>query len=232
MKQVIIGFAGLLMVALPCRPAAAWCHAGAFGTASGGGGSWSGSGFRGGTASGGDGSWHANSAYGGSASGGGGSWHATGAEGGTASGGEGYWHGTTASGTTAYGGYDAYHGATYYGGTYSTYHPPTVVDNYYGTGCYDCGGWNAAGAAAVGVAAGTMLGAASANAANANANANAYAAGVAAGESYAMGAIYTTLPAGCVYSTVGPSNYYSCNGTWFSPSYGANGVYYRVVPPP
>ena len=51
-------------------------------------------------------------------------------------------------------------------------------------------------------------------------------------QSYAMGAIYTTLPAGCVYSTVGPSNYYSCNGTWFSPSYGANGVYYRVVLPP
>ena len=71
-----------------------------------------------------------------------------GADGGTASGGDGSWHGTGANGTTAYGGYDHY-----YGGTYSTYHPPTVVNHYYGSGCYDCGGWNAAGAAAVGVAA-------------------------------------------------------------------------------
>ena len=72
------------------------------------------------------------------------------------------------------------------------------------------------------------IGAAGANAASANA----YQAGVAAGSAYAMGAIYPTLPAGCAYSAVGSASYYNCAGTWFSPSYGANGVYYRVVPGP
>jgi hypothetical protein len=47
-----------------------------------------------------------------------------------------------------------------------------------------------------------------------------------------MGAIYPTLPAGCVYSPVGGASYYTCGGAWFSPAYGANGVYYRVVPAP
>jgi hypothetical protein len=30
----------------------------------------------------------------------------------------------------------------------------------------------------------------------------------------------------------GGLTYYNCGGTWFSPYYGANGVYYRVVPVP
>jgi hypothetical protein len=99
-----------------------------------------------------------------------------------------------------------------------------VVNTYYGAGCYGCGGWAAAGAVAAGAAVG---------AANANAEAaNAYAAGVAAGSSYAINAIYPTLPAGCVYTTVGASSFYKCGVTWFSPAYGANGVYYRVVAAP
>src|SRR5262249_60029551 len=151
------------------------------GTASGGGGSWNAKGAYGGTAHGGDGSWTATGEYRGTAHGGGGSWHGTGAYGGTASGGEGSWPATGANGTTAYGGYDHY-----YGGSYTTYHPPPVVNSYYGGGCYECGGWNSAGPAAVGLAAGTALGAA--------AGANAYAGG-----GYAMGAIYSTLPAGCIY---------------------------------
>ena len=168
--------------------------------------------------------WHRH-IRGGTASGGSGdgSWHATGAQGGSASGGDGYWHGTSAYGTTAYGGYNRY-----YGGTYATYHPPTTVNNYYGSGCYNCGGWSAAGAAAVGLAAGTAIGAASASAASANA----YAAGVAAGSAYAMGAIYATLPTGCVYSPFGGLTYYRCGASWLSPCYGANGLYYRVVPVP
>jgi hypothetical protein len=28
------------------------------------------------------------------------------------------------------------------------------------------------------------------------------------------------------------ATYYVCGNTWFSPAYGANGVYYRVVPTP
>jgi hypothetical protein len=31
---------------------------------------------------------------------------------------------------------------------------------------------------------------------------------------------------------VNGATYYLCGNTWFSPSYGANGVYYRVVPTP
>jgi hypothetical protein len=47
-----------------------------------------------------------------------------------------------------------------------------------------------------------------------------------------MGAIYATLPAGCMNNNVNGINYYQCGNTWFQPSYGANGVYYRVVPTP
>jgi hypothetical protein len=67
-------------------------------------------------------------------------------------------------------------------------------------------------------------------------SANAYAAGVAAGAAarpgYVMYDIYPTLPAGCVYSAVSGLAYYRCGGTWFTPYYGANGMYYRVVPVP
>ncbi|AFY61816.1 hypothetical protein [Synechococcus sp. PCC 6312] len=164
-----------------------------------------------------DGSWSASTSRGGSASGGDGSWNATGYRGGTASGNDGTWHGTTASGTTAYGDH------TYYGGTYSTYHPPTVVNSYYGSGCYNCGGWAAAGAA-VGVATGAAISSA--------ASANAYAAGAAAANAYAMGAIYPVLPTGCQAISTQSGTFYQCGTTWFSPAYGANGVYYRVVQAP
>ncbi len=62
-----------------------------------------------------------------------------------------------------------------------------------------------------------------------------YNAGVAAGAastSYAMGAIYPAPPAGCATPNVGGTTYYLCGKTWFQPAYGANGVYYRVVPTP
>jgi len=62
----------------------------------------------------------------------------------------------------------------------------------------------------------------------------AYSAGVAAGSTgvYTMGAIYAALPAGCVTPSIQGTTYYLCGNTWFQPSYGANGVYYRVVPTP
>ena len=41
-----------------------------------------------------------------------------------------------------------------------------------------------------------------------------------------------TLPAGCISPQVAGGTYYLCANTWFRPSYGANGVYYRVVPAP
>ena len=74
MKGMVIGLIGFLLSALACGPAGAWSHSGAYGTASGGGGSWSASGTRGGSASGGGGSWSGTGSRGGSASGGGGSW--------------------------------------------------------------------------------------------------------------------------------------------------------------
>ncbi|WOJ90552.1 hypothetical protein RZS28_04460 [Methylocapsa polymorpha] len=80
---------------------------------------------------------------------------------------------------------------------------PGVVNHYYGGGCWNCG----AAAAAVGLAAG------------------------AAATAYAIGALVSTVPAGCPYQTVAGANYYVCDGTWFQPYYGANGLYYRVVPP-
>jgi hypothetical protein len=47
-----------------------------------------------------------------------------------------------------------------------------------------------------------------------------------------MGAVYATLPAGCISPKVSGGTYYLCGNTWFQPAYGANGVYYRVVPAP
>ena len=66
---------------------------------------------------------------------------------------------------------------------------------------------------------------------------SAYQAGVAAGSAaatpaYAMGGIYPTLPAGCITPKMQGTTYYLCGNTWFQPSYGANGVSYRVVPTP
>ncbi len=216
MKRIVTGFVGLLITTLSCGPASAWSHA------SGGHGSWSASNSRGGSASGGGGSWSASGAHGGSASGGGGSWSASNPSGGTA------YH-------SSYYGTTAYHGSTYYGAHYSTYHPPTTV-NYYGSSCGSCGGWSTAGAAAAGAAVGVVAGAAVAsantNAAASNAYASGYVAGSAANPTYAMGAIYATLPPGCATPSVQGVTYYLCGNTWFQPSYGANGVYYRVVPTP
>jgi hypothetical protein len=75
-------------------------------------------------------------------------------------------------------------------------------------------------------------GVAAGSAATSSAYSAGYAAGSAATPTYAMGAIYATLPAGCRNTPVSGGNYYLCGNTWFKPSYGANGVYYRVVPTP
>jgi hypothetical protein len=84
------------------------------------------------------------------------------------------------------------------------------------------------------VAVGVAVGATVASANTAAATSNAYNAGVAAGASstFAMGAIYAVPPAGAVVTNVQGQNYYLSGNTWFLPAYGANGVYYRVVPAP
>lgn len=141
----------------------------------------------------------------------------------------------------------AYH-STYYGTTaYPAYHPPTTV-NYYGSSCYNCGGWSASGAAAAGLAVGVVAGAAIASANTAAATSNAYSAGVATGSAnsaaaynagvaagatgFVTGAIYATLPSGTITTNISGQTYYLNGNTWFLPSYGANGVYYRVVAAP
>jgi hypothetical protein len=109
--------------------------------------------------------------------------------------------------------------------------------NYYGSSCSNCGGWQTAGAAAAGVAVGMAVGATLASANSSAAASNAYSSGYAAGSAntaYPIGAIYPTVPAGCAQSDVGGTTYYyyPSRNTWFQPSFGANGVYYRVVLPP
>ena len=126
--------------------------------------------------------------------------------GGTSTGayGTGAYH-TTPYGTTSYA--SAYHPPTAYYG----YHPPTTVP-YYGSGCYDCDGsaWGAA-------AAGAVVGATAATAA----------------ARYSVGQTVVVLPStGCSASVVGSTTYYNCGGTYFTPAYGANGVYYQVVNAP
>ena len=80
--------------------------------------------------------------------------------------------------------------------------------NYYGSGCYNCGGWSTAGAAAAGAAVGVVAGAAVASANTRAATSSAYSAGYAAGaNTYAMDAIYATLPSGAAPDTVGGTTY-------------------------
>ena len=49
---------------------------------------------------------------------------------------------------------------------------------------------------------------------------------------WVMGMNYSNLPAGCAMPNVQGKTYYLCGNTWFQPSFGANGVFYTVVPTP
>ena len=48
----------------------------------------------------------------------------------------------------------------------------------------------------------------------------------------AQAGVYAVLPAGAISINKGGTTYYLSGNTFFQPSYGANGVYYRVVPTP
>jgi hypothetical protein len=190
------------------EPASAWMHAGGWGAT---GGHW------GAVGGAGDG-WHAQGTTGGgrswSANGNRYGWHGSGSNGGQAGGNYHSWGATGANGGWAT-------GSRYYGGSsWSAYHSPAVVNHYYGAaGCYSCGGWGSSsgispgGAAAVGLVAGAAIGAAVAS-------------------RYTIGTVYPALPDGCAYTPYGGAVYYTCNGVWFAPAYGANGTYYNVVPAP
>ena len=58
------------------------------------------------------------------------------------------------------------------------------------------------------------------------------AGAVVAPVSYAVGVNYAALPAGAMAVAKNGVNYYLSGNTWFKPAYGANGVYYTVVPTP
>jgi hypothetical protein len=47
-----------------------------------------------------------------------------------------------------------------------------------------------------------------------------------------MGNNYASLPAGAMKVNKNGQTYYLSGNTWLQPSYGANGVYYKVVPAP
>ncbi|BAN27546.1 hypothetical protein [Caballeronia insecticola] len=250
MKVLVVRLLGLLVTVCACGSVHAWSHANAYGGSTyhaEGSGSTTRSGAYGNseTHTYGQGT-TASGRYGGSASHqeGSGQTTATGAYGANAT----HTYGQGTSATNAYGG-SAYHAtgssytsytntsgasgyhSAYYRAPVPAYHPPTVVNNY-GSGCYNCGGWNTAGAAAAGAVVGVAAGVAVASANNSVATANAYNAGVAAGTSYAMGNVYPTLPAGCFRPSNVNGTYYVCGNSWLAPAYGANGVYYRVVPAP
>jgi hypothetical protein len=233
MKILKTGMAALVVLVLAPPIAGAYSHANRFG---------------GSTAHGWGGTEHTN-AWGGSSehAWGGGTEH-TNVYGGHTEGEAGYGaEHTNTYGATTYGKYGegAYHTTPYYGtayyphGYYYGYHPPTSV-NYYGSGCYNCGGWDEAGAAVAGAVVGAAVATAAASANTATETTNAYDAGVAAGSAqvaastgtYVMGALYPKLPAGCIEPTVHATAYYLCGNTWFQPTYGANGVYYKVVAAP
>jgi hypothetical protein len=98
-----------------------------------------------------------------------------------------------------------------------------AANNAYAQG-YNAGATNTAVA--------TNAAVANANAAAANANAAAANAYTATHVNYAVGQMTAVLPAGCVTPQVNGKAYYLCGNTWFSAAYGANGVYYTVVPTP
>ena len=64
----------------------------------------------------------------------------------------------------------------------------------------------------------------------------AYNAGVAAAPAQVVyvpaGAVSPTLPPGAMAINKDGATYYLSGNTWYQPSYGANGVFYKVVPAP
>ena len=118
------------------------------------------------------------------------------------SGGGDAWHG---GGADAVGGSwhnDGYHADAYWSG----YGGAAAVNHYYANGCYNCAGYGNAG----------------------------WASATALATGYAIGSTVVTPPSGaaCQHETVVGVHYYVCGTTWFRPSAGNNGLYYKVVSAP
>ena len=186
MRNIVVAIGATLAVGLAPQFAAAYSHSNRAGGST--------------SHEAGQGTEHTN-AYGGSSEHayGGGSEH-TNMYGGSTEGryGDGASHTNVYGGTTsAEYGHGAYHstpyGATAYPppppGAYA-YHPPTTV-NYYGAGCYNCGGYSTAGAVAAGVVVGAAVGAAAAESASTTTTTTTTTT------TYVVGNVYPALPSGC-----------------------------------
>ena len=97
---------------------------------------------------------------------------------------------------------------------------------------YTAGATSANTANANAAAANANAAAANANAAAANANVAARAHRLELRRKYSHGTDCSVLPSGASRPRLRGRNLLLCGNTWFSPSYGANGVHYKVVPTP
>jgi hypothetical protein len=104
------------------------------------------------------------------------------------------------------------------------YHGTTV----YHSGCWGCAAGAAAAAGAVGLAAGAAIG----SAATAASSPTVVVQQPVYVTSPAIGSTVLTLPGGCKSATVNGVRYYGCGGTYYKPHFGANSVYYTIVPNP
>jgi len=113
----------------------------------------------------------------------------------------------------------------YYGGAAYGYHGDvTTVHNTYVTGAYptsSCWNCGAAAAAVGGLAIGAAAGAAAASAAQPTT--------VVVQQGPAVGSIVSSLPDSCQLMTVNGKTYYQCGSIWYKPTFGADGVDYKVV---
>ena len=112
-----------------------------------------------------------------------------------------------------------------YGATYGYHGDVTTVHNTYAAGAYPASGcWNcgAAAAAVGGLAIGAMAGAAAASASQPSTT-------VVVQQGPTVGTIVSSLPDGCQLMTVNSKTYYQCGATWYKPTFGADGVDYKVV---
>jgi hypothetical protein len=131
------------------------------------------------------------------------------------------WGGVTAGKAGDGWAHEGFGGATYgYHGDVTTVHNTYVAGAHPASGCWNCG---AAAAAVGGLAVGAMAGAAIADASQPSTTV------VVQQQGPSVGSIVSSLPDGCQLMTVNGKTYYQCGSTWYKPTFGADGVDYKVV---
>ena len=131
------------------------------------------------------------------------------------------WGGVTEGRTGEGWAHEGRYGATYgYHGDVTTVHNTYVTGAYPAASCWNCG---AAAAAVGGLAIGAMAGAAAASASQPSTTV------VVQQQGPSVGTIVSGLPDGCQLMTVNGKTYYQCGSTWYKPTFGADGVDYKVV---